>query len=366
MDISGLGSDIPQIIVRSLKSMGDPKELLKYIESHQANETSEADEEVVESPVSESNKSEENFIQKQEYFYVNVAPAVTIQYCDLFNQRFSTILSTLENQTKCHNQSLKQILIFLLDELTLKAFNIFVNFVQELVVRVMKQLQTQLQANIDFDCFLKIVFAQFVERSMKEKCRDINSFVLSLNDERKRYIDFDIRDYLGEQTAESITNLEIAFDTSHTYKADLSVDRKVYLLIEEHVDEIVEQFEPCCATANIYELNETITDILKRLSAESATIFFALAKKLLKDHAVNIQLSLGRFISVDIFITDIYCLLIRISSESECESLNEYLFQYTDDLYDAVEKEFKLNYILTIDGALKKIPCNICAGELFV
>lgn len=188
---------------------------------------------------------------------------------------------------------------------------------------------------------------------------------MSLSTEQNQNIS-NVRKYLNDHTNEAIEQIIEIYDTGHIYNTELSDNRKIFLAIDARVDEITSQFNLCCTTASVNDLKETIKDILKRLSFGSATVFFALAKRLLDDHAMNVQLSLGRFISVDIFLTDIYCLLARMSAENEFNSLNEYLFQYTDELYEHIEIEFKLNYILGVDDSLKKVACNVCAGDVFV
>ncbi|XP_055318524.1 uncharacterized protein LOC129576824 [Sitodiplosis mosellana] len=373
--IRGLRTDVGQIIVRSIKSLGDPRELLKFVEAqqqkiqqHMTEATKKESEVEAEATVNASAPPfEDDKIVKQEDFCVNVSLAVVMEYCEVFDNRLKSMVGTLQQQvTNRGTESLRKVLVHLLDDMTLKTYAIFLNFVQELVVRVANKLEEQIGAPTHFERFLKLAYAQFVERSTKEKFLDINNYILTLDSDKLHFIDFQIREYLNEQTAESLATLELNYDAAHAYKSDLSDNRKVYLLIEERVEMFSGKFKMCCATANVNELHETIEEILKRLSYESATIFFALAKKLLNDHAVNIQLSLGRFISVDIFITDIYCLLTKISAEDGCASLNEYLFQYTDDLYDLIETEFKQNYVLEHENSLKKTQCSVCAGEAFV
>lgn len=368
--IRGLRSEVGQIIVRSIKSLGDPKELLKLIESQREQNVTETETDDAEKDGETEQKDDEDeptIILKQEDFCVNAAPDVAKEYCELFDTRLKSIVSKLEKQvTNQGTQSLQTILIHLLEDMTFKSFNIFLNFVQELVVKLNRPLEERIKTSIYFECFLKLVSAQFVERSAKAKSLDINDYILSLDDDKLQFIDFQIREYFNEQTAESLEHLEASYDAAHTYPSELSENRKVFLLIEERVEMFSAKFKLCCATANVNELHETIEEILKRLSCESATIFFALAKQLLNDHAVSIQLALGRFISVDIFITDIYCLLTKMSADHDCDSLNEYLFQYTDDLYDQIEKEFKENYVLEHDGSMKKIQCAVCAGEAFI
>lgn len=385
--IRGIRSDVGQIIVRSIKSLGDPKELLKLIERHAENITAESSttttpitsdavpaigSEQAQTPtepnVNAANEEEiiENVIDaKRNHFCDRMNVDIIKEYCELFDQRLESILNTLHRQVKNRNySSLREVLLFLLDELTLSAFSIFLNFVQELVVRSSRLLEEKIATSIPFECFAKLIFFQFVERSRQEKCISLSKYLLTLGEEKKQHIDFDIREYLAEQNAESIKNLENIFDTANKYKSNLSDNRKVYLLISERVELIASQFKMCCATANIYEFHETIEDILKRLSYQSATIFFTLTKKLLDAHAMNIQLSLGRFISVDIFITDVYCLLANICSD-DFDSLNEYLFQYTDDLYESIETEFKSSYVLN-DDSVKTSRCSICSGEFFM
>lgn len=376
--LRGLRTDVGQIIVRSIKSLGDPRELLKFIETYkqqQESMTEVANEKETEAEainVSDAATAaaalfDDDKIVKQEDFCVNVKPTVATEYCEVFDNRLKSIVSTLQQQvTNRGTETLRTVLIHLLNDMTLKTYGIFLNFVQDLVVRVAQPLEKRIAVPSHFERFLKLCYAQIVERSMKEKFLDVNNYILTLDDDKLHFIGFQIREYLNEQTAESLDTFEINYDAAHAYNADLSNNRKVYLLIEERVELFSSKFKMCCATANVNELHETIEEILKRLSYESATIFFALAKKLLNDHSVNIQLSLGRFISVDIFITDIYSLLTQISDDDGCDSLNTFLFQYTDDLYDHIETEFKQNYVFEHDSSLKKTQCSICAGEAFV
>lgn len=369
--IRGLRTDVGQIIVRSIKSLGDPRELLKFIEAHQQSNVTETTAETVteesEEPAEQQAPKEDDLIVKQEDYVIVTTPAVAKEYSEMFDIRLNGIIATLEKQVKNRGpSSLRTVLIHLLDEMTLKSYNKCLNFVQELAVRMTQPLEQRINDGpIHFEWFLKLVYAQFVERFGKQKkWPNLNQYIKSLEGDEWKFINFQIREYLDGQTVETLGNLEAKYDAAHAYKDDLSDNRKVYLLIEERVEEFSSKFKMCCATANVNELHETIEEILKRLSYESATIFFALAKKLLNDHATNIQLSLGRFISVDIFITDIYSLLTIISAE-DCESLNEYLFQYTDDLYDKIETEFKQNYVLELESSLKKTLCSVCAGEAF-
>lgn len=379
--IRGLRSDVGCLIVRSIKSLGDPKELLRYIEMHtvphQAANHSNAETTEPASPSSSESGSvvqpaspeHIELVTKQEDFRVGVYPAVAKEYVEVFDNNVKSIVSKLQQQvTNRGEATLKSILVHLLDNMTMKVFHTFLNFTQELLVRVTNALSNRLKSPLNFEAFLKMVYAQFVERSCKEPNPDLNAYILSLDDEKLKFIDFQIRDYLNDQSFDYFAELETNYDAAHTYKTDLSDNRKVFLLIGERVDEFAGKFEMCCATANVNELHETIEEILKRISYGSATIFFALAKQLLNEHAIDIQVALGRFISVDIFITDIYSLLTKLSA-GDCDSLNEFLFQYTDDLYDKIQTEFKQNYVVENENAAaataKKTICAICAGDVF-
>lgn len=355
--VRGLRSQVGQIIVRSIKSLGDPKELIQFIESYK-NLTETTEPEAIEQFL-----PDKYLMVKQEDFCVGTVPAVASEYSNVFDDRLKSIITTLEKQVRNGGESsLRAVLVHMLDEMMLKSFNKFVNFTQEFIVRVTSSLEERIKTPMNFEFFVKLIYSQFMERIDKKET--LNHYILSLQDEKLQFIDFQIREYLNDQTAESLAKVENDYDAAHGSVEDLSENRKVFLLIEERVEEFSGKFKMCCDTANVNDLHETIEDILRRLSYESATIFFALAKKLLSDHAANIQLSLGRFISIDIFITDIYCLLNKISAD-ECDSLNEYLFQYTDDLYDKIETEFKENYVLRHDNSLKKATCSACAGEVF-
>lgn len=341
--------------------MGDPKELVKYIESQRDLIEKKAKDETDPISTISTELSNDEFLEKQDDFHLSVVPAVAAEYVDMFDRRLDSISDAISTEMHCNDVSqLNLILIHLLDEFTWRMFDIFLGFAKACV------LDTEHSRNVEFDGFLKLIYDQLMRKYAKQtSCRDLSSFMMLLSDDNNQTM-ASVQSFLNEQTVESIERAVKAYDLSHPYKTELSENRKVFLAIEERVEELSTQFKLCCSTASVNELAETIKDILKRLSYGSATVFFALAKRLIKDHAMNVQLSLGRFISIDIFLTDIYCLLARICAGNDFDSLNAYLFQYTDDLYDGIEVEFKLNYILGIDESLKRISCNVCAGEVFV
>lgn len=340
--------------------MGDPKELVRYIESRRNIMVIEITEEPT--TITAATESVDDMLEKQDDFHLTVVPAVAAEYTDTFDKRFNSIIETLAAQMGHHSSRLRLVLIHLLEEFTLKTLDVFLGLVGDVV----EIGGTKYRTDIAFEHLLILVYNYLFEQfSKQENYRNLNNYIMSLSDEKNQNIS-DINGYLNGQSTESIEQLMKQCDIEHTYSTELCENRKMYLAIEARVDEISSDFQLCCTTASRNELAETIKDIVKRLSTGSATVFFALAKRLLDDHAMNVQLSLGRFISIDIFMTDIYCLLQRISAENEFESLNEYLFQYTDDLYEHIEIEFKLNYVQGIDTSLKRTACNICAGEVFV
>lgn len=364
--IRGLQQKVGNVIVRSIKMLCDANELLTILQENELKRTAAAEAKTLEaeSPQDSSAASDDDQVMikaKEEELGETVAANLKIQYCRVFDQRVASIVNALNQQVKHRDAAaLKQIVIYCLRTLSLNAFDIFMHFVQELMIRIGKSIEEKLQRPIDFECFVKMVFDQF---KLHAKGRNLEDFVVSIltgsNDDQKRLIDYDIRQHLMDQDAKSFD--ESTLDATDAAE-DLSENRKVLLTMSERGQEFASRFRLCCSAAGEQDLQETIEDILKIVSYESADTFFSIAAKLIDVHAQNIQRSLGRFIPVDIFIADIYCLLQKIGSEKHVD-VNEYLFGYTDDLFGTIETEFKRMYERTDASAGKMTLCPVCSGD---
>lgn len=374
MLIRGIQQNAGNVIVRSIKMLCNATELITLLRENDSKRAAAAEVEVnpleAELPQAQESSDTNDNDQvmnkaKEDELGETVSANVKIQYCRIFDQRIASIVNALDKQVKHRDiASLKQIVIYCLSTLSLNAFEIFMHFVQELMIRIGKSVEEKIHRPIEFECFIKIVFDQF---NLHAKGKNLEDFIVDIltgsDDEPKKQIDYDIRQHLSNQNAESVEQIKKEFMAINVPE-DLTENRKVLLTMGERVKEFISRFKLCCSAVGENDLQETIEDILRNLSYESADIFFAVAAKLIDSHAQNIQSSLGRFIPVDIFITDIYCLLKKISDE-KYDSVNEYLFGYTDDLYGTIETEFKRMYERPDVSRGKMTLCPVCSGDYF-
>lgn len=367
--LRGLQQNVGNVIVRSIKMLCNVNELLTMLRENELKriEFAEAKSPEIE-PAEQSVETEDDdqvmTKAKEDELGEAVSTNAKVHYCRVFDQRIASIVNALDKQVKHRDAaSLKQIVIYCLRTLSLNAFEIFMHFVQELMIRIGKSIEEKIKRPIEFECFVKMVFDQLRSHAKEMNFEEFIVGALT-DDEQKKQIDYDIRQHLLDHDPKSIEQFEKDFDATHDAD-DLSENRKVLLTINERVKEFASHFRICCSAAGEHDLLETIEDILKIISYESADIFFVIAAKLIDAHAQNMQSSLGRFIPVDIFITDIYCLLKKISSE-KYDNVNEYLFGYTDDLYETIEIEFKQMYERSdASGAGKITLCPTCSGDYF-
>lgn len=295
----------------------------------------------------------------------SIAPSIAREYNIEFDKYVNKIIKFAE--LKLNIGSLNAILIpiiNLLREMTLKACNKFLDFVERLLIEIAESIAC-IKTSVHFERFLKMMHIKMAHRSAIEHT-DLNSYILSKNDDELRMIDAEIRETFTEGKMETLEQIEPIYDKAYGSDCDLSENRKLELLLDEYASEYSAEMVKCSPAANTKELHETIVQILQQLPYEMATNFFAIAIQLLMDNAQRIQKSLGRFISVEIFIIDIYCLLTKISAANDCESLSEFLSIYTVNLYPTIEMEFNQNYVIEHDRSLKVTRCSTCNGNVFV
>lgn len=367
--VRGVQQNVGNVIVRSLKMLCDANELLSMLRDNELKRTEAVEVQPLEaeSPQSQRTVDSEQVMNeaKEDAYDTTVSGNVRVQYCRVFDQRIASIVNGLDKRVKHYDAAaLKQIVIYCLRTVSLNAFEIFMHFAQEMVIRIGKAIEEKLKRPINFECFVKMAFDQL---KLHAKGTNLEEFIVRTltgsDEEPKKQIDHDIRQHLLDQDIDAVKQIERTFDAT-VGGDDLNENRKLLLTMGERVKDFTARFRICCPDVGEYDLQETIEDVLKNLSYESADVFFFIAAKLIDAHAQNVQCSLGRFIPVDIFITDIYCLLMRISN-GECGSVNEYLFGYTDDLYETIETKFKQMYQRPVVSGGKVTQCSTCSGEYF-
>lgn len=279
-----------------------------------------------------------------------ISAPIVREYCHEFDVRLNKMINFVGRKLNIDKLSmmLGPLTIWLRD-VTFKACNRMLAFVVEWI--------TEVAQSLNLERFLEKLHLKFKRRSAIEH-KDLDSFILSKPDNELREA-FDDEDQDNEND-----------EQTNTIYCDLHEERKLELVIEEYASEYTDEFLKCSPATDASELREIIVQILYKLTHEEATVFFAVAKQLITDHGGNIQTHLGRFISVDIFIIEIYCLLTDLSCKNNYESLGEYLTKsidvFKDAAYPTIETEFKQIYVVENDPSMKKIRCASCGGEVFV
>lgn len=284
------------------------------------------------------------------------------EYVSEFDKLLNMIIKKLEN--KLNNRNLSSILkplTKLLREITFKACNKFLQFIEQLVIEIAESFKC-IKTSIYFERFFKMTHIEYAKRSAIEST-NLNDFLLSKEDDAIQSINSEIRKNISQET---LANIDTVYDDEYGSEDGLSESRKLELLIDEYAQEHTVDLANCSPAVNINELHDTIVMIFNQLPYEQAAIFFAITKHLLTSRATEIQKSLGRFISVDIFIVDIYCLLTKHSATNNFESLSEFLSQYSVVSYPHIEAEFMKHYEIKQSSSLKMVRCSTCRGQVFV
>lgn len=287
--------------------------------------------------------------------YGTIAAPIAREYCREFDMHLNKLIQFVERKLNIGKLgSISRPLINLLRDVTFKACARLIDLILQLIIELAQS----------FEPVLKRLHINFKKRSAIENT-DLDTFITSKSDD-------ELRESLIEEkrNIKNLDQIDSIYDATYGSESDLNDDRKLELVIEEYASQYTDEFMECCPATNTNELHEICVRILRKLSHEQAKTFFSLAKQLINHNAENIQRYLGRFISVDIFIVEIYCLLNDYSCKMNYESLGEYLSKFDEifkeSAYSIIESEFQKNYILENDPSLKKVRCQTCGGEVFV
>lgn len=284
-----------------------------------------------------------------------VAPPIVREYCREFDNILIKLIKFVERKLNIGNlNSISRPLTNWLRDVTFNCVNRMLDFVLQLIIEMGQS----------FEQVLKRLHINFKRRSAIQNT-DLNSYISSKSDDELRATFNEER-----QKIENFEQIDRIDDEAYGAECDLDDERKLELVIEEYASKYTNEFMECSPATNTNELHEVIERILHKLSHEEANTFFTLAKQLIRENAENIQTYLGRFISVDIFIVEIYCLLNDYSCKLNYESLGEYLSKFDEifknSAYPIIENEFQKIYVLENDPSLKKVRCQTCGGEVFV
>lgn len=331
-----------QPIIRSVKKcLTDPELVLKMIREMCSFEDGELQEKIAAFTI---------------VIFGTIGPDIAREYLRDFDKYINKLIQSIEkklNVSKLHQ--LMRPIIKLLRELTIKACNKFVEFIECLVIEIAQSFN-RIKTSKNLELVIKMMHIKCEHRSANLGT-NLNEYILS--DE------FKMNSNVATIDEAFLVEIEDIYEAEFGSVPDIDEDRKLELLINEYADQHTEEFKQCSPASNEKQLHETIVSILKQLPYEMATKFFNLAKKLISEHAKDIQQNLGRFLSVDIFIEEIYCLLVKRSAANNYDSLIAYLSAYDDTSYEAVEMEFKAHYAVKHDYSLKKIACPTCKGIVF-
>jgi len=199
---------------------------------------------------------------------------------------------------------------------------------------------------------LKIISADSNVRSLKE-------YLIGLTERERQRADIKIREYFEHLKEEHVSEAENMLAA----QVDISDEAKLTIMIDEQVDNLVEKFKTLGIVYTLDDLRETIKDVLQSLSLSASHVFFGITKKFIQKNGTNIQSRLGRFIPIDVFMTDIYSML-RKFSVNRGQELEFYLLDYSEEIFDEIERdihEFYDNQLITGDTN----QCQSCGGIFY-
>lgn len=337
-----LGSVAGQPIVRSLKnSIEDPAKLQTILKKVQ--------------------NAEGTLEDLLKTIASTIGSVLAREYCIEFDKYLNKLVVLLERKLKIGKlNSILRPLINLLREVTFEACNKILKFIEQLINEMAESFK-RIKTSINFERFLKMMHIQLKQRSAIEHT-DLNSYILAQQNEDLQSIRENFTGPNGND--ETFEQIDTIYDEAYRSACDLDENRKIELLIEEYASQYTEELIKSSPATNENELHEIIAQIFRKLSYELATKFFSLVKRLIIN-ARDIQQTLGRFISVDIFIVDIYCLLGRFSCDNNCESLSEFLSEYTEFTFPIIEEEFLSFYATEKDPNVKSMLCPTCLGQVY-
>lgn len=353
MAIQCLQKEIGQIVIRSLKNWIDPDPVLlelSDVEDH--DEISSAS-----NSTSAAEEAKDEFEQEKQDVKVAVAKS---EYSHLLDSKLGSLISRLISKFKTRGEDeLKLFLINTMQELSIKSFDIFIDFVESMIDKYGSLIEARSKDVLTFEHMAVLILKQLKIISADSNVRSLKEYLIGLTERERQRADIKIREYFEHLKEEHVSEAENMLAA----QVDISDDAKLSIMIDEQVDNLVEKFKALGIVYTLDDLRETIKDVLQSLSLSASHVFFGITKKFIQKNGENIQQRLGRFIPIDVFMTDIYSML-RKFSVNRGQELEFYLLDYSEDIFDEIEKdihEFYDNQLITGNSN----QCQSCGGIFY-
>lgn len=290
---------------------------------------------------------------------------IKIEYCRAFDGRKAEIISILQRQPNHGVESLKVLVEFFLVKLSFQVVKSFVRFTEMFIYDfVVQQSQIHFGSDILVEPIMKWIY-EYLKLLHSLDDRRIEQFFNDIFTKSPSKAALDQRQQLGRtfesQNLHQIVEFEINFDrTNNLNDIYLGNERRTLLALIDRIDYFASKFEYCCVDCDKYR-NETIEGILIHLNYNAADTFFDIAHYLIVNCRAIIQSQIGRFVPIDVLITDIFLLLKNISDGD----INDFLMSYTPSQRPMIQEQYRNSFTEKYAPQQKPIECKSCGGQCY-
>lgn len=324
---------VGHIAVRSLKNHIDPKPILMELESDSEDEAAKTTER------KESFKSD---------------------YLKMFETRIATAVKHALNAFKTRSENeLKLLFINVMEQVSLHLFDDFIALVEASIEKYGTMAEDRSQGVVTFEHLAVMILKQLNVIAKDSNVTDLKEYLSGLTENERGIIDERIREYFEHLKDEHVQDANELL-ASHI---NISDDDKIRIAIDGEVDSVLHKFEGLNIVYMKADLRETVKDVLLSMPLAPSHVFFGIVTKFATKNAVEIQSRLGRFIPIDIFMTDIHWQLKQMSVNCGQE-LDQYLLDYNDGAFEGIESkvcQFYDNQLVA--GNSNK--CSHCLGVYY-
>lgn len=337
MRIQGRTADekntVGHITVRSLKNHIDPKPILMELDSDSEDGTVK------------TNDRKESFKN---------------DYLKMFEARISAAVKRALTAFKTRSENeLKLLFINVMEQVSVHLFDDFMALVEASIEKYGTMAEDRSRGVVTFEHLTIMILKQLNVIAKDNNVTDLKEYLSGLTEAERGVIDERIREYFDHLKDEHVQNANDLL-AAHI---NISDDDKIRIAIDGEVDSVIHKFEDLNIVSMKADLRETVKDVLLSMPLAPSHVFFGIVTKFATKNATRIQNRLGRFIPIDIFMTDIHWQLKQMSADCGQE-LEHYLLDYNDDVYEDIEKkicQFYDNQLVVGDTN----KCSHCAGVYF-
>lgn len=317
-----------QITVRSLKNSIDSQPILMELDNEEGTEKTNVKNETI----------------KREYLKI-------------FESRIASFVSRVLGKFKTRGENeLKLFMINVMKEVSLHLFDDFITLVESLIDKYGAMAESRSQNVVTFEHFAIMILKQLNVIGKDSGVTDLKEYLIGLTEIERSKIDDWIREYFEHLKDEHVQHADELL-ASHI---NLSDDEKISIAIDGEVDKVIHNLQALNIVYMKDDLRETVRDVLLSMPLAASHIFFNIVTKFRTKNGAEIQSRLGRFIPIDIFMTDIHTLLKKVSVSCGQE-LEHYLADGAEGIFKDIEKKIYQFYDnqLIVGNSNK---CEHCAG----